>query len=67
MSLRFKRAMKNFNGKKANFTIDHILNVAGEKHTKESLKSTSEVAKEEKFEWLTCTRYSPPKLPSKST
>ena len=44
------------------FTIDHILNVAGEKSKKNFFNGEM---KKNEFEWLNCTRYKPPKLPSK--
>ncbi|KAK6639726.1 hypothetical protein RUM43_008001 [Polyplax serrata] len=49
----------------SDFTIDHILNVAGEKHKKENCLQPSFTGEceHEKFDWLNCTRYRPPKLP----
>lgn len=55
------RCVKQFQSK-CNFSIDHILNVAGERN-----KPEDEADGEKKFEWLNCTRYKPPKLQSKST
>lgn len=49
---------------RCNFSIDHILNVAGEKQAEENYLQTD--SDDKRFEWLNCTRYKPPKLPSKS-
>ncbi|EEB14671.1 hypothetical protein Phum_PHUM317730 [Pediculus humanus corporis] len=48
------------NVNKTIFTIDHILNVAGEKSKKNFFNGEM---KKNEFEWLNCTRYKPPKLP----
>lgn len=51
---------------KCNFTIDHILNFAGEQKKFESIDVFLEGNQGEgKFDWLHCTRYKPPKLMSK--
>lgn len=54
-----------------NFSIDHILNRAGENCTTTRKIEFTDVGFEsvtmsfEQFSWLQCTRYCPPKIPSK--
>lgn len=43
------------------FSIDYILNKAGEKNT----KNNTDDQNTQKYEWLNCTRFKPPKLDSK--
>lgn len=49
--------------RKSDFTIEHILNRAGEKKNDFGVVPSSVVM----FPWLQCSRYCPPKVPSKST
>lgn len=57
---------------KTNFTIEHILNCAGEQlpNTSHSSSTNEEETCEtvpflDPYSWLQCTRYCPPKIPSK--
>lgn len=62
------------NNRFSNFTIDHILNRAGEKYSKleinlsEKINNNHNLNSEKMifpiFDWLNYTRYKPPKLPS---
>lgn len=47
--------------KMSDFSIDHILNRAGPSENPKICDDASEV----KFRWLQCSRYCPPRVPSK--
>lgn len=52
----------------SNFSIEHILNHAGEKfidHNQSSIDDNRKVYHSTTFSWLQCTRFCPPKIPRK--
>lgn len=50
---------------KSDFTIEHILNRAGESKSDQVRRSGDGMVPVVAFPWLQCTRYCPPKIPSK--